>query len=393
MSIFQIENATAVLPNEVLHDAYIVVEDGIIVKISQHRSDIARSTDVHGAICMPGIVDSHSDGLETEILPRPGARLPIDFSLRSFEARVRSAGITTLYHGIGFENDGPRSVELAHQFVDAIHDYSHGRDTLIENKVLYRLDARDAAGHEGLTTRMDAYRKHDPKPLVSFEDHTPGQGQYKDPSFLVNWVMRKHNVDFEEAQRQVAVIAAERELIRHNRDIAIPWLTQLAKEGAISLIAHDPASEEDIAEATTWNASIAEFPTTIEAARAAHAAGMRTVCGAPNVLRGGSHSGNVSAAELILLGLCDGLSSDYLPFSMLGAVGTLVSQNVCSLPHAVHLVTAGPAKTMNLQDRGTLEIGQRADITVCSLNGALPKVLSVISAATAGCADALVNGL
>jgi alpha-D-ribose 1-methylphosphonate 5-triphosphate diphosphatase len=205
--------------------------------------------------------------------------------------------------------------------------------------------------------------------------------------------MRKHNVDFEEAQRQVAVIAAERELIRHNRDIAIPWLTQLAKEGSISLIAHDPASEEDIAEATTWNASIAEFPTTVEAARAAHAAGMRTVCGAPNVLRGGSHSGNVSAAELISLGLCDGLSSDYLPFAMLGAVGILVSQNVCTLPQAVHLVTAGPATTMNLLDRGTLEIGKRADLTICSLDGALPKVLSVISATTAHCTDALVNGL
>jgi alpha-D-ribose 1-methylphosphonate 5-triphosphate diphosphatase len=102
---------------------------------------------------------------------------------------------------------------------------------------------------------------------------------------------------------------------------------------------------------------------------------MRTVCGAPNVVRGGSHTGNVSAAELISLGLCDGLSSDYLPFAMLGAVGILVRDQVCSIVDAVKLITSGPADTVGLHDRGRLVVGARGDITLCHLDGANPRVI------------------
>jgi len=140
-------------------------------------------------------------------------------------------------------------------------------------------------------------------------------------------------------------------------------------------MAHDPATPEDVEEAISWHASIAEFPTTVEAARLARNAGMRTVSGAPNVLRGGSHTGNVSAAELISLGLCDGLSSDYLPFAMLSAVGILIRDNVCSMVDAVRLVTSGPAETVGLTDRGRLVVGSRADITLCHLDGGNPRVL------------------
>jgi alpha-D-ribose 1-methylphosphonate 5-triphosphate diphosphatase len=147
-------------------------------------------------------------------------------------------------------------------------------------------------------------------------------------------------------------------------------------------MAHDPATIEDVEEALGWHASIAEFPTTVAAAKHAKLRGMRTVCGAPNVLRGGSHSGNVSAAELISLGLCDGLSSDYLPFAMVGAVGTLVRIDACSLPEAVRLITSGPAKTVGLADRGTLEVGARADITICHLMDSDPTVTGTFRAGT-----------
>lgn len=314
--------------------------------------------------------------------PRPGAKLPLDFSLRSFEAKVRASGITTLFHGIGFENDGNRTVDLANSFVDLIHGYTQC-PTMVDHRVLYRIDARDAAGFEAVSARLENDRKIDPKPLVSFEDHTPGQGQYRDRAYFENWIMGTRNIDAATARTEVDALIAERDALLHHRAAAIPWLTAKAAAGEIQLMAHDPATIEDVEEAHSWHATIAEFPTTIAAAQHAKSKGMRTVCGAPNVLRGGSHSGNVSAAELVSLGLCDGLSSDYLPFAMVGAIGTLVRLNACTLPEAVRLVTSGPAQTVGMEDRGRLEVGARADMTICHLMDRDPSVIGTFRAGRA----------
>jgi alpha-D-ribose 1-methylphosphonate 5-triphosphate diphosphatase len=142
-----------------------------------------------------------------------------------------------------------------------------------------------------------------------------------------------------------------------------------------------PGHADDIEEAMTLGVSIAEFPTTVAAAALARERGLRIVCGAPNALRGESHSGNVSARELIALGLCDSLASDYLPSTLLGAVAGLVHSGVCGLPSAMALVTAGPATTVGLDDRGRLEPGQRGDLIVFDLHGALPTVRLVASQA------------
>ena len=379
MTQIVIGNVTAVTNDQIIRDACVVIEDGVIVAIERTLRPVGQTFDGRGAFCLPGVVDTHSDGLEIEPRPRPGANLPIDFSLRSYEAKVRAAGITTIFHGIGFENDGNRTVDLANDLVDNIHRYSN-ESTLVDNRVLYRLDARDADGLDGLKLRLDRDRLLDAMPLVSFEDHTPGQGQYKDRSFYEQWIMRHRNLTREQARLEVDNLIAEREAVAHLRAQALPWLTERATRGEIRLIAHDPASPDDIDEALTWGASIAEFPTTLEAARHAKSVGMRTVSGAPNVLRGGSHTGNVSAAELIAHGLCDGLSSDYLPFAMLGAVSLLVEQRVCSLPDAVRLVTSGPAKTVGLEDRGALEVGGKADIILCFLKAHIPSIIGTFRA-------------
>jgi len=381
MKRFIVTNVTAVLHDAVIPDARVVVEDGIVVEIGPHRG--GESTfDGNGSFCIPGLVDTHSDGFEMEHRPRPGAKLPLDFSLRSFEAKVRASGITTLFHGIGFENDGNRTVDLANAFVDLIHGYSDSR-TMVDHRVLYRIDARDRAGFEAVAARIDADRAVDPTPLVSFEDHTPGQGQYRDRAYFENWIMGTRNVDAETARTEVDALIAERDALLHHRAAAIPWLTDKAAAGEILLMAHDPATIDDIDEALSWKATIAEFPTTVAAAKHAKLHGMRTVCGAPNVLRGGSHSGNVSAAELVSLGLCDGLSSDYLPFAMVGAIGTLVRIDACSLPDAVRLVTSGPARTIGLTDRGTLAVGARADLAICNLMDKDPTVIGTFRAGRA----------
>ncbi len=376
MNMFSVTNVTAVTPDRTVDGATVTVEDGIIVSVTQAGPAHPVSHDGRGALCIPGIVDTHSDGLEIEPRPRPNANLPLDFCLRSFEAKVRAAGVTTLFHGIGYENDGNRTVSGANALVDEIESYSRSSRNHIDHHVLYRLDGRDADGFDALRDRFEARMPASPA-LVSFEDHTPGIGQYRDRTYFENWLVSTRGLTESEARAHVDSIIDERERLRHNRDRALPWLTHMARNGEITLMAHDPATEDDVLEAMSWHASIAEFPTTVEAARKAKEFGMRIVCGAPNVLRGGSHSGNVSAAQLISLGLCDGLSSDYLPFAMLGAVGTLVRDGICSIVDAVRLVTAGPARTVGLADRGRLEPGMRGDLIICRLDGSIPDIRAV----------------
>lgn len=377
-----VRDVVAVLPDRVLEGATVVIEDGVIVEVSTQRAAPPGRIDGRGLLCLPGLVDTHSDGLEKELHPRPGVVLDVDFALRSFEGRMRGAGVTTAYHGVAFEENGTyqRSVALAHELCDAIERRTVSADPIVDHRILYRLDARDHDGFLALQRRLHTRLDDGALPLVSFEDHTPGQGQYTDRAALERYLAGTRGIGAGEARRAVDELIAERDQVIQNRERALPWLTEAAADGRIRLMAHDPTSADEVLDAVSWNASIGEFPTTVEAARLAKDHGLRTVCGAPNVLRGASHSGNVSATELIALGLCDGLASDYLPSTLLGAVGALVDRRVCALPGAVRLVTSGPAETVGLTDRGRLEPGARADLVLASLDGPLPTVRRVLLA-------------
>lgn len=382
MNGFSVRHVTAVLPHGVVEDATIVVEDGVIASIAERGPAPSGALDGRGRLCLPGFVDTHSDGLEKELQPRPGVRFPMDFAVRSFEGRVRAAGITTMFHGVGFEDDHDygRTVVLANEFCDALESLAASGHALVDHRILYRLDARDPAGLAALVRRLSDRRPDGALPLVSFEDHTPGQGQYADRAAFERYLSGTKKMTPDAARERVDALIAERAEFWTYRQRAIPWLTHAAAGGEIRLMAHDPASAADVAEAAGWAAAIAEFPTTVEAARAARDHGLRTVCGAPNVLRGGSHSGNVAAEELIALGLCDGLASDYLPSTLLGAVAALVHRGTCSLPAALALVTSGPADTVGLPDRGRLVVGARGDLVLARLDGPLPAISSVLRA-------------
>jgi len=384
---FALRNVTAVLPNTLMEDAHVVVEDGVITSVGSGPAP-AHATDGHGLLCLPGLVDTHNDGLEREIMPRPGAPVSPHFALVSFESRVRAAGITTLFHGISWENDSKwnRTVELAGEFCATIAEFETSGQSLIDHRVLHRLDARDGEGAQALrqylATRETRHDFGPSTPLVSFEDHTPGQGQYTDQSGLVRYLMGTKNMTHEQATTEIEKLYHERESKKHHRDTALQWITADAQSGEMRLIGHDLATADEVREATQWGAHIAEFPTTLEAARLAREEGLRSVCGAPNVLRGASHSGNVSARELIALELCDGLCSDYLPYSMVSAIAVLVAEDVCSLPKATRLVTRGPALTVGLEDRGILAAGYRGDLVLGRIAGRNAQVIATYSAVT-----------
>lgn len=381
----------AVLPDRVLDDARIVVRDGRIVEVGESRAGTRADVDGGGLFCLPGLVDVHSDGLERERLPRPGAELPWMFSMMSFEGKLRAAGITTVFHGASFSDrqaakDG-RSVDSALAMCQAVADWNEQQadGRLVDHRVLHRLDVRSPLGLNALQQHFDAEVASgaigaERPAVISHEDHTPGIGQYADRTFYEKYVAGTSGISQEEARAQVDALLAERESNLPVREESMSWLAGQSATGRVRIFGHDPESSAEIADLARRGGDVAEFPTTVEAAREARTRGMSVVMGGPNILRGGSHSGNVSGRELAGLGLVTALASDYLPSSLLGAVFTLAAADTMSLPEAASLVTSGPATAVGLSDRGALEPGQRADLVLVGLRHTYPVVRSVLRA-------------
>ncbi|HYH32305.1 MAG TPA: alpha-D-ribose 1-methylphosphonate 5-triphosphate diphosphatase [Pseudonocardia sp.] len=368
----------AVLPDRVLDDARVAVRDGRIAEVDPHPAGAAADVDGGGAYCLPGLVDVHSDGLERERMPRPGAEVPWRFALLSFEGKLRAAGITTVFHGAAFEQgEGSlkvRSVEAALALCREVADRAGG---LLEHRVLHRLDVRSPEGLAALRARLAAL---DAPAVVSHEDHTPGQGQYADRAHYERYVMGTRDLTPQQARAHVDAFVAARDANLAVRNEALSWLGERAQAGAVRLFGHDPASAAEIAALAGRGGAVAEFPTTVEAALAARERGIPVVMGAPNVLRGGSHAGNASARELVGRGLVTALASDYLPSGLLAAAFLLAADGVATLPAAVGLVTAGAAQAVGLPDRGTLTPGARADLVLAEAGQPWPLVRAVLRA-------------
>ncbi|WP_280385574.1 alpha-D-ribose 1-methylphosphonate 5-triphosphate diphosphatase [Nocardia wallacei] len=380
----------AVLPDRVLDDARIVVRDGRIAEVGPSRAGTVADVDGGGLMCLPGLVDVHSDGLERERLPRPGAELPWLFSMMSFEGKLRAAGITTVFHGASFSNRQTardrRSVQSALDMCEAIAVWND-RETagLVDHRVLHRLDVRCAPGLAALTDHVEKASGRgqftsDVPAVISHEDHTPGIGQYADRTYYETYLATMQGLSAEEARAQVDEIARERAANLAVREDSMRWLAGQAATGVARIFGHDPESAAEIADLAGRGGAVAEFPTTEEAAREARARGMAVIMGGPNVLRGGSHSGNVSAQTLARLGLVTALASDYLPSALLAAVFMLAGDATLPLARAVSLVTAGPAAAVGLTDRGTLEPQRRADLILVGLEHECPVVRAVLRA-------------
>lgn len=379
-SDYVLGHVRAVLPNRVLDDALITVRGGRIAEVRPHRPGVRSDVDGQNLLCLPGLVDVHSDGLEKERTPRPGAELPLEFALLSFEAKLHAAGVTTVFHGAGFEESKQRglarSVETAEQVCDAVGARTEG---MVDHRILYRLDVRCPDGLDALRRRLATASG---TALVSHEDHTPGQGQYADRSYYERYLMGTRGLSEQEARQHVDELIVDREGRLDVREEALGWLGEQAVGGRIRLLGHDPESAEEIAALCTRGGAVAEFPTTRHAARAAREHGLPVVMGAPNVLRGGSHNGNASGRELVAGGLVTALASDYLPSGLLAAAFQLADERLVDLPSAIGLVTEGAATVAGLPDRGCLRPGLRADLALVSPGTPWPVVRCVLPATT-----------
>lgn len=354
--------------------ADLAIEDGAIVAIAEpsarHRHGPV--VDCAGCDILPGFVDLHTDNVERHVEVRPGMFWPPARAVLGHDAELASAGVTTAFDAItlggGFA-DGARQ-EAAIATIAAFDRARAERLLRVDHQLHLRCELSDA-GLPALLDRLDGLGGDVRPRLVSLMNHTPGQRQWRDlRKFRAHYVRRYGLSDAELAALIAARQHSERESLPANRQRALAF----AALTAARLASHDDTDASDVDDAVAAGCVLSEFPTTAAAAAYAAARGLSIIAGAPNLVRGASHSGNVSAAELAGAGHLHVLASDYSPASLLQAVYLLRDRDGWPLPDAARTVSLTPARIMGLDDRGAIAAGCRADVIVVSHTGVGPVI-------------------
>lgn len=363
MNDILIKNGNVVTPDEILAGYDVRIDNGRIVEIGAGlAAEDGETVDAAGAWVAPGLVDVHSDYIEHVTAPRPTSLMDFTLALRVAERELLTHGITTMFHSLSFygSNDfgtNPvRSVGNSRRLIDVI-ETSHESQHQIRHRFHARFEIDNVDRVEELKALIAARKVH----LLSFMDHSPGQGQYRDLE-LYKIILQGYR---KLASGEVEAIIADR---RNRAKIPLETLLEiaaLARSQNIALASHDDDTVEKLDVVQALGSTISEFPITLEVAREARRRGLETVAGAPNVLLGGSHSGNLSAAEAVMEDAVDILCSDYYPPSMLHGVFQLHRENGIDLAAAFRLVTLHPARAVGLADElGSVETGKKADLLV-----------------------------
>ncbi|MYZ50500.1 alpha-D-ribose 1-methylphosphonate 5-triphosphate diphosphatase [Propylenella binzhouense] len=364
-------NARMVLPDAV-HLGDLVLRDGTIAEIADPGSRPS-GIDIEGDWLLPGLVELHTDHLESHYAPRPGVRWNPAVAVQAHDAQIAASGITTVFDAlrVGMDEDARLTSRDMRLLGDAIADGQRSGRLRAEHFIHLRCEVSAPDVMEGFARFED-----DPcVRLASLMDHTPGQRQFTSFESYRIYYQGKTGMSDEMFEAFAARRMADAGRWSPANRTAI---AEACRTRGIVLASHDDATEAHVAEAVACGVAVAEFPTTIEAAQASRTAGMKVLMGAPNIVRGSSHSGNVAARALAEGGLLDVLSSDYIPLSLLQAA-FLVADAVeaIDLPRAVALVSSNPAAAAGLDDRGAIAPGRRADLVRVRLEGDLPVVRSV----------------
>jgi alpha-D-ribose 1-methylphosphonate 5-triphosphate diphosphatase len=356
MNLTVFKNARLVLPNEVVLGS-LAVSEGKISSVDQGLVDKLGGWDVEGDYLMPGFVEMHTDNFERHLMPRPKVQWAEMPALIAHDAEVAAAGITTVFDALGVGDADPDSLRGStwQPVIETI-------DTCAREGLLradHHLHVRCELPAPNTIELFEPFQGHARLSLISLMDHTPGQRQWENIDVARVYYTGKKGWSAEKFERQVMLSG---ELQARYAAPHRAYFVAYCKSHGIALASHDDTTPEHIVQAHAEGASMSEFPTTLLAAQTARAHGLLNVMGGPNVVRGGSHSGNVAAAELARHGLLDILSSDYVPGSLLSAVVRLVDDGILSLPQAVATVSHHPAQATGLKDRGQIAPGLRADL-------------------------------
>jgi alpha-D-ribose 1-methylphosphonate 5-triphosphate diphosphatase len=352
-----VRNARVVLPDGVLPRASVRVERGLITAVDAGVTQAAGALDLDGDWLLPGLVEVHTDNLERHVMPRPRSTFPMALALPAHDAEIAAAGITTVLDAIGVGDpydEGFRAHDQS-ELLAVIDTLEAAVGLRADHRIHVRVELPAPNARE----LFASFAHHPRLALISLMDHTPGQRQWTDVEQARVYYTGRKGWSQERFDAEVA-IAPERQAryARPNR----AWFVDFARTHGVPLATHDDTTEAHVDEAHADGATMSEFPTTLAAARRARALGLTTVAGAPNVVRGGSHSGNVAAADLARAGVLDALSSDYVPASLLAAAWGLQREAGLSMAASVALVSRGPALACGLHDRGAIAPGLRGDL-------------------------------
>jgi alpha-D-ribose 1-methylphosphonate 5-triphosphate diphosphatase len=366
---FAIQGARIVLPNGTIESGQIEVFDGTIQSVSDLQTTNLPIIRAEGCTILPGIIDLHSDALEKYIQPRRGSLLPEAIAIYEFDKTLAACGITTMFHCIALMDSEwvGRSLTKAVETLEKL--VTLGDHLLVHSKIHVRYDLPSPEALPILMEKIDAGHVD----LVSLMDHTPGQGQYRDLEKVIQH--RKNGQDEATARKMVEDrIAAAQGKIRQED---IQRLSDHCNQHGITIASHDDESIEKVHFGYKLGARANEFPVTLEAAEEARKLGQPICLGAPNALRGLSHSGNVSARDAIQRNLCDVLCSDYAPLSLVHSIFLLEGIGLLSLPQATNLVSLNPAKAVGLDEKtGSIEVGKTADMIIVDHQAEVPRVVT-----------------
>ncbi len=360
-----------VLIEETIQAADLVIVGGLIADVAPHGSE-AGGLELGDLLVTPGFVDLHSDAVEKEIEPRPGASFPVRPSLVELDRRLAMAGITTMFHAVSFNDEalsGNRATEAAVKIIREI-DSANRSVLAVDNFIHARYEITSFKSAAAIKELIEDRSVK----MVSIMDHSPGQGQFKTVESWKNY----HKPVFDLSDEEADIIIGKKEQVDMNRayELMRELLSFAAEHGLVSL-SHDDDRPEKIDMLKELGVSVTEFPLNIETAEYAIESGIHTGMGAPNVVRGKSQSGNISARELVERGCCDFLCSDYHPASMLQAVWAMHREMGLDLGQAIGMISSVPAAISGLGDRGKIVSGLIADLLVID-DRDIPKVVTTI---------------
>ena len=362
--MYVIHNGLIVTEEKILENHALVIDGKYIHAIVPNEEvknwQNAEQVDANGAYITPGFIDIHSDYIETISAPRPTSLIDLNISLKETEKILINNGITTMFHSLSlyktdmFSKNAMRTKENVQRLINLIHETSDDLH-LIRHRLHARFEIDNTEGVDLLLENIEQNKVH----LISFMDHTPGQGQYRNLQYYYDTIQGYRSISNNEIQTMIA----EKQRAEIITPEQIKDITTLAVERNIAVASHDDDHMEKLHLVQSFGTTISEFPITLDVARGAKQLGLYTVVGAPNVLLGKSHSGNLSAVEAIENDCADILCSDYYPSALLHAVFQLHKQYGYDLREMINKVTINPARAVKMEDEiGSIQVGKKADL-------------------------------
>ncbi|EGW41294.1 phosphonate metabolism protein PhnM [Desulfosporosinus sp. OT] len=379
--MYLITNGRIITEESILIGYDLVIKDDRIFKIIPQGEvemvDGLQVIDGAGGYVTAGFIDIHSDYIENMAAPRPTCLMDFHMSVRETEKQLISHGVTTMFHSLSLFKDSEykrkpiRDPENVKKFVDLIDKTQAG-----QHLIRHRFHARFEIDNLREVKKLKNYIQEKKIQLLSFMDHSPGQGQYRDLKVYSDMVKSYNDVDDASIVNMISRHQAKEKVTMEG----MKELAELARKNGIAIASHDDDTLEKLELVQSLGATISEFPITMEIAQKAKEKGMFTMAGAPNILLGGSHSGNLSAAEAILSNNIDILCSDYYPPALLHAVFALHEKYGLNLVEVLKLVTLNPAKAVAMDEEiGSIKVGKKADLLIIEkIKDGYPVITSVI---------------